>query len=197
MARAGEQGLAYLADAEPSSMFVQNYGEKVREPLLRECGGSQVMMEQYLDFLVNRTFRQTILVKQARSTQIRYRLDPQRQRALHYAGTFQAVDGGSLTLDATEQPCTALRNLRVTLRLPVHKAVAQALDENYPASLSVPALVDTVSSRTGEPRAAIEPAVMTMLEELLILGAIRVRHEAVATASTISDQPLALSLIHI
>jgi methyltransferase-like protein len=192
VARAGDQGLAYLADAEPSSMFVQNYGEKVREPLLRECGGSQVMMEQYLDFLVNRTFRQTIMVKQARSTQIRYRLDPQRLRALHYAGTFQTLDGAPLTLDANEQPCNALRNLRVTLRLPVHKAVAQALDGQYPASLSVPALVDTVSSHTGEPRAAVEPAVMTMLEELLILGAIRVRREAVAAVSTISDQPVAL-----
>jgi hypothetical protein len=56
-------GLAYFADAEPATMFVQNYGEQVRGPLLRECGGSQVMMEQYLDFLVNRSFRQTLLVQ--------------------------------------------------------------------------------------------------------------------------------------
>jgi len=195
VARAAETELAYLADAEPSTMFVQNYGEKVREPLLRECGGSQVMMEQYLDFLVNRTFRQTILVKQQSASQIRYRLDPQRLHALHYAGVFSAIDGASLTLDATEQPCNALRNLRVTLRLPVHKAVAQALDEQYPASLSVPALVETVSLRTGEPRAAVEPAVLTMLEELLILGAIRVRRDPVAVASSVSALPVALAAV--
>ena len=64
-------------------MFVQNYGEEVREPLLRECGGSQVMMEQYLDFLVNRTFRQTLLVKAERAGEIRYRLD-RRERLTHW-----------------------------------------------------------------------------------------------------------------
>ncbi|RYE55420.1 MAG: methyltransferase domain-containing protein, partial [Hyphomicrobiales bacterium] len=136
VARANGRGLTYLADAEPSTMFVQNYGEKVREPLLRECGGSQILMEQYLDFLVNRTFRQTLLVKQARGTDIRYRLDPERIRAVEYAGVFSAEDGSALTLDAREQPAKALRNLSVTLRLPVHKAVAQVLDAHYPATLN-------------------------------------------------------------
>jgi SAM-dependent methyltransferase len=100
VARAEARGLAYLCDAEPSTMFVQNYGDKVREPLLRECGGSQVLMEQYLDFLVNRTFRQTLLVKQANAASMRYRLDPARIGALEFAGVFAAEDGGAFTLDA-------------------------------------------------------------------------------------------------
>ena len=139
VARAEAHGLAYLAEAEPSTMFVQNYGAQVRDPLLRECGGSQVMMEQYLDFLVNRSFRQSLLVRQERASQIRYRLDPARLRQLDYAGVFFAEDGGPLTLDAREQPCHALRNLKVTLRLPVHKAVALVLDERYPASTEIDA----------------------------------------------------------
>jgi len=190
--RAAQQDLAYLCDAEPSTMFVQNYGEKVREPLLRECGGSQVMMEQYLDFLVNRTFRQSLLVRQARAAGIRYRLDRERLRQLHYAGLFAAADGGPLTLDAREQPATALRGLRVTLRLPVHKAVAQVLDERYPATVSVDALVDAVSSRIGEPRAAVEVPVLAMLEELLILGGVRFRRSPVVTAAGVSATPQAL-----
>jgi SAM-dependent methyltransferase len=194
-ARASSHGLAYLADAEPSTMFVQNYGEKVREPLMRECGGSQVMMEQYLDFLVNRTFRQSLLVKHERATQIRYRLDVQRLHALEYAGVFRAADGSAFTLDAREQPCDAMRNLKVTLRLPVHKAVAQVLDERYPATVPVGALLEAVSSRTGEPRAAVEPFVMAMLEELLILGAVRVRRRAGPAAAQIASQPKALAAV--
>ncbi|WP_424742670.1 methyltransferase regulatory domain-containing protein, partial [Mycobacterium sp.] len=54
--------LAYLAEALTSIMFPMNYGDKVAEPLLKECGHSQVLMEQYLDFVVNRPFRQTLLV---------------------------------------------------------------------------------------------------------------------------------------
>ncbi|MDR6538105.1 class I SAM-dependent methyltransferase [Variovorax soli] len=190
-ARAGAHGLSYLADAEPSTMFVQNYGEKVRDPLLRECGGSQIMMEQYLDFLVNRTFRQTLLVKQERATDIRYRLDATRIRALEYAGVFSAEDGEVLTLDAREQVCRAIRNLKVTLRLPVHKAVAQVLDERYPASTPTDALIAAVSARTGEPRAAVDPLVIAMLEELLILGAVRIRRTPSQASVTVPAFPRA------
>jgi methyltransferase-like protein/SAM-dependent methyltransferase len=190
-ARASGHGLTYLADAEPSTMFVQNYGEKVRDPLLRECGGSQIMMEQYLDFLVNRTFRQTLLVKQERASGIRYRLDMERIRALEYAGVFSAEDGEVLTLDAREQICRAIRNLKVTLRLPVHKAVAQVLDERYPASMPTDALIAAVSARTGEPRAAVEPTVMAMLEELLILGGVRIRRTPPQASVSVSAFPRA------
>lgn len=194
-ARAGVAGLAYLADAEPSTMFVQNYGEQVRGPLLRECGGSQQMMEQYLDFLVNRSFRQSLLIRQERASQIRYRLDPERLRQLDYAGVFFAEDGGPLTLDAREQPCHALRNLKVTLRLPVHKAVALVLDERYPASVSVDTLVNAVCERIGEPRAAVDAFVMAMLEELLILGAVRIRRAPVDAAVHVPELPRALASV--
>lgn len=190
--RADAQGLSYLCDAEPSTMFVQNYGDKVREPLLRECGGSQILMEQYLDFLVNRTFRQTLLVKREKNADIRYRLDRDRLRRLHYAGTFHAADGAPLSLDATEQPAIAMRNLRITLRLPVHKAVAQVLDEHYPATLAVDAIVEAVSTRIGEPHGAVDTAVMAMLEELLILGAVRIRRHPVVAAPCVSAMPQAL-----
>ncbi|WP_213955647.1 MULTISPECIES: methyltransferase regulatory domain-containing protein [unclassified Variovorax] len=193
--RADAYGLAYLADAEPSTMFVQNYGEKVREPLLRECGGSQVMMEQYLDFLVNRTFRQTLLVRKERAGQIRYRLDPARLRSLAYAGVFLPDDGGAIKLDGPEQPCTALRNQKLTLRLPVHKAVAQVLDQHYPAAVLPDVLLDEVAARTGEPRDAVEPFVMAMLEELLILGAVRLRRSPFGAAVTVTERPRALAAV--
>ncbi|MBT2333984.1 class I SAM-dependent methyltransferase [Variovorax paradoxus] len=192
VARAEASGLSYLAEAEPSTMFVQNYGEKVREPLLRECGGSQVLMEQYLDFLVNRTFRQTLLVKQDRGRDIRYRLDQDRIRGFEFAGVFAAADGSALTLDAREQPCNALRNLTVTLRLPVHKALAQVLDAHYPASVSFEALVAAVLALLGGPRSSAEPLVLSMLEELVILGAVRVRRAPVHAAAEVSALPRAL-----
>jgi SAM-dependent methyltransferase len=193
VARAEANGLSYLADAEPSTMFVQNYGEKVREPLLRECGGSQILMEQYLDFLVNRTFRQTLLVKQSRAADIRYRLDPARVRGLEYAGVFAPEEGTASTLAVGEQRFNAMRNLKVALRLPVHKAAAQVLDANYPASVPTEVLVASVMAATGEPRAAVEPLVMSMLEELLILGAVRIRRAPVPTQNQVSALPLALA----
>ena len=49
--RAEPYRLAYLADANAQTMFAVNYGEKVSVPLLKECGHSQVLVEQYLDFV--------------------------------------------------------------------------------------------------------------------------------------------------
>ncbi|HEX7868297.1 MAG TPA: class I SAM-dependent methyltransferase [Variovorax sp.] len=195
VARAGAHGLAYLCDAEPSTMFVQNYGDKVREPLLRECGGSQVLMEQYLDFLVNRTFRQTLLVRQPQAGSIRYKLDPARIRQLEFAGMFKTEDGAAFTLDVREQPCNAIRNLKATLRLPVQKAVAHLLDTRYPASMSATALVEAAAGLVGQPAATVEPVVMAMVEELLILGALRIRRTPVPTAYTVSSLPQALPAV--
>lgn len=195
--RAGSHGLAYLADAEPSTMYVQNYGEKVREPLLRECGGSQIMIEQYLDFLVNRTFRQTLLVKQERAGGIRYGTDLARLRALSYAGVFRPDDGAAIALDGPEQRCTAIRNIKVSLRVPLHKVVAQVLDRHYPAAVPPEVLVAEVCRHTGAPAAQVEAPVMALLEELLILGAVRVRLSPVELAAQVSAKPRALPAVRL
>jgi methyltransferase-like protein/SAM-dependent methyltransferase len=193
--RAGEHGLAYLAESEHSMMFVQNYSESVRGPLLRECGDSQVMMEQYLDFIVNRMFRQTLLVKDARAGAIAYRLDRERLRGLEYGGVFAAVDGSPISPEAGEQPCNAIRNVVITLRVPVHKAVAQILDAQYPATVSVEALIDGVVQRTGQIRAEVDALVMAMLEEMLIVGAVRIRRSAPPVARQVAAKPKALAFV--
>jgi len=50
-----------------------------------------------------------------------------------------------------------------------------------------------VVTLTGEPRAAIEPIVLAMLEELLILGALRIRRTPVPAASSVSALPQVLA----
>lgn len=189
--RAQAHGLAYLADAEPATMFVQNYGDKVREPLLRECGGSQVLMEQYLDFLVNRTFRQTLLVKAARATDIRYRLDASRLRALEFAGVFSPADGGAIRLDGPAQPCTAMRDLKVILQHRWQRAVAQVLDARYPASVPFDDMVAAATAHADGLRDGTEANVLAMLEELLIMGAVRIRRSPTGLASQVSSAPRA------
>ena len=195
VARSNAQGLAYLADAELHTMFVQNYGSQVVDPLIAECGNSQVLMEQYLDFLVNRTFRQSLFVKQAKASQIRYKLERQRFHSLEFAGVFRCDDGTPITLDAREQLCNALRDKKVTLRDPAQKAFAQVFDERYPSSVPVSALVVEVAKRTGQVEAAVEPVVMDMLEDLLITGALRLRRTPIATATTVSAMPTVLAAL--
>lgn len=192
IARAQAQGLSYLCDARLTTMFVQNYAKQVSEPLLRECGDNQVLMEQYLDFLADRTFRQTLLVKEAQTPNISYRLEEERLRMMHYAGAFTAVDGAELMLDTGDQVVTTVGNTRITLRTLLHKVMARELNAAFPATLSLDFLVAAVTTRLGQPSALVKPLVLDMLKELLITEGVRVRCAPVAMASGVSQMPQAL-----
>ncbi|MDM0012841.1 class I SAM-dependent methyltransferase [Variovorax sp. J22P168] len=189
VARADAEGLTYLADAEPQTMFARNHGERLRESLMRECGASQIMMEQTLDFLVDRTHRQSLLVKRERAPGIRWRLDLERIRGLDFAGSFAAEDGSPLAMTGGGQACRTPGGQSLVLRLPVHRAVALALEEIFPATMKVDALLAEVAARTGESRTALEAPVLAMLEELLILGAVRIRRSPPRVAATVSALP--------
>lgn len=187
VAAAGAQGLAYLGDAEPSTMFVSNYGEKVATPLLKECGNSQVVLEQYIDFIVNRQFRQTLLVKQARAGAVRYQLDHPRIQQLAYAAFFHAEQ--ALTLAGGPVQCKAWRNVNVHLHTPVRRALALALNAHYPGTLTEEALLDAVCQAVEQPRATVEPELLDMLNELIIKGGVRYRRTAVYAPASVSTQP--------
>lgn len=64
--RAAGNGLQYLAEADFSKMMASNFPAEVNETLLRIAPGI-VRQEQFIDFLRNRTFRQTLLVHDDRA----------------------------------------------------------------------------------------------------------------------------------
>lgn len=61
MAAARAAGLEYLGDADLSTMYAGNLGEKVSDTLSNT--GDIVRTEQYMDFLNNRRFRKTLLCR--------------------------------------------------------------------------------------------------------------------------------------
>lgn len=158
VATARAQGLDYLADAEPQTMFVSNHGQQVAEPLLKEAGNDQVVMEQYLDFLSNRSFRQSLLVHAAQKKDVKYRLDTQCMEKLHYVWR--------------EDPQTQAGAGRAAPPLTT-AALHAALDAAFPATLSFAELC----------AAAPQPAVAACVEELIIAGRVRYTVRPVTCAS--------------
>ena len=134
VSRSQPHGLVYLADAAPHTMFATNYGDKVAEPLLKECGHSQVLLEQYLDFVVNRTFRQSLLVHAERAPQVRYSLDRSRYQRLHFAAWVPPVDERTRLDDSTQEFGAAGQVL--TTQVPDVKAAMEALTDRWPWTLS-------------------------------------------------------------
>jgi methyltransferase-like protein len=144
VASAAEKGLDYVGESEHFLMFLANYDEAIREPLLREWGSSQLAVEQYLDFVANRSFRQTILAKTAHAAGIRRQVPADFIRRLHLTGVFQAR-GEVDTADDRPQAYGLLRQGTATLSRPEFKTAAGILNAIYPASLSFEALAEKVA----------------------------------------------------
>lgn len=146
LARARSHGLAFLAEARPEAMFPSNYGPAVNEHLRDKCGAVQVMVEQYIDFVVNRMFRESLLVHGHREPQIRYNPDRSRLRQMHIAAWVPPVDGPS-RLDSSRQEYRESDGATLFTNDSGIKAALDALSACWPRTLSRQELVDAVHTR--------------------------------------------------
>jgi methyltransferase-like protein/trans-aconitate methyltransferase len=183
IAAAGRHGLAYLAESDITGMFASNYGSKAAEPLLRECNGSQVALEQLLDFLNNRTFRQTLLVPAERAADIRYQLDSERLIDLHLASHMTlAADGNGEAEVWQSQRGTSLRVTR-----PMAQQLIRRLNAAWPATVAVATLVR--EAQAGNDPVAARTEVLQFVEQLLILGMARMRLAAIRAQPDDANRP--------
>jgi len=187
--RAEANGLDYVGESEIFTMFLSNYDAAVAEPLLREWGSSQVAVEQYLDFVVNRSFRQTILTKKKHASGIRRQLSPDMLQSLFLSGVF-ASDDGPLEPDEKLQTCKLLRQGTITLSQPALKVAAAALNEAYPAMLSFDALGQRVAAELKLSKTAAREQLLPFVEELVIKGLLRFRTSDPDIASALPGRPV-------
>lgn len=172
------QGLEYLGDGTVASMFASNYGAS-STALLNECDGDQVLLEQLIDFLTNRTFRQTLLVHADRSAGIRYQLDEARIRALHVAGCYTPESTSGEPVDNWKY----IGGASVRTASPNTRRVLELLNAAWPATVPVAALVDGLTAE--ETTQAIG-----LVSNLIVGNAVSFRCEPVAPA-ILSDHPVA------
>jgi len=180
--RVGAHGLAYLAEARPEAMFPRNFGPKVEEYLLKKCGGVQVLVEQYIDFAVNRMFRESLLVHAERAPQIHYHPDRSRFRRLNIAAWVPPVDGPT-RLDNSRQEFEAAEGATLFTNDPGIKAALDALGARWPWTLSRDELVDAVHARLVSagltPSAGLPDVVDDLMSVLILQGQARYRLDPV------------------
>jgi len=85
--RAGRHGLQYLGESEFATMLTNMYPKEVTETLQR-IAKDIVRMEQYMDFLRNRTFRQTLLCRS--DLTLKRNVTPQNMTAFRKRTAVQA-----------------------------------------------------------------------------------------------------------
>ncbi|MCV7175320.1 methyltransferase regulatory domain-containing protein [Mycolicibacterium sphagni] len=185
--RANDHGLIYLAEARLQVMFAGNYGTEVAQRLLDACGDSQLALEQCLDFVSNRTFRQSLLINAECAPQIRYHLDRQRYPRLHIAARMPSVDG-TIALDTSRQTFGAPGEPMVFTSDPALKVALDVLNSRWPGTLSWAELQQETATRlddAGYPAGDdLAARIDDLLTVLILNGSARYRLDPVSIGST-------------
>ncbi len=198
-AAAQQHGLQYLAEADFSSMLLSNFPPPVVEAL-RPIGADIVRLEQYMDFVRSRMFRQTLLVHQG--VPVQRRLDAQALKGFYLATLAQPANDAPVTL-AQGAPVTfrAPHGATLTSGSSVTKAAMLLLAERWPLGYPFAELVTAARARLQE-GAAADPAAFARDEAQLAnemmqcygVGVIELRLRAPNLCLTISERPLASPL---
>lgn len=192
---AGQHGLQYLGDAELATMLLSNFSSETQETL-RRIAPDLVRGEQFMDFLRNRQFRQTLLVH----------ADVPLSRQLDWR-SLQTLEIGSIAQPASP-PVDERSDARAEFRTPsgmtiatttpITKAALVLLALRWPRTIPFADLVAAARSRLGAPPTAQpDPAqtaqdAQTLGNELVQIagaGLLDLRVSPVRVSLTVGDRP--------
>jgi methyltransferase-like protein/SAM-dependent methyltransferase len=129
---AGRHGLRYLGEARIGTMITGNFGPDV-EKALKLLASDQIQTEQYMDFLRNRMFRESLLVHT--NNVPNWTIDPLCVTRLHVAsGSKVAGEPADVKTDANAQFQTRSGMTLSTTR-PLLKAAMQVLIARWPGTV--------------------------------------------------------------
>ncbi len=164
-AQAASHRLEYLAESEVSTMLPHGLPQATVDTL-RRIAPDIVRMEQYLDFLRNRVFRQSLLVHQGRSFD--RNIGPRNLTGLSIASSARPV--GAVDVSKPGNAQFALPSgAQIGATNPITKAALLELDDSYPQPIAFDALVDMARQRLQASTVALPPP-ETRLMDAQILG---------------------------
>ncbi len=141
---AGQHGLQYLSEADPTEMQVLHLSPVVREQLNR-LAPNRIQREQYLDFIKGRRFRQTLLCRTG--IQVDETGGPGRLAGLRLASSST---GPGAPIDLTpgiEVSFHSLRGPRLDTGYAAGKAMLALLVESWPRRLPVEVVAAEVQAQ--------------------------------------------------
>ncbi|OYP35454.1 methyltransferase regulatory domain-containing protein [Rhodopirellula sp. MGV] len=140
--RAESHGLQYLAESDLASMASCNFDKQVDETLQR-ISQDIIQIEQYMDFLRNRTFRQTLLCH--RDVSLDRSLTPAVAAELHFASPVRA-ESDSVDLIEGVRARFVASGIAVGSASAIIKAAHVVLSEAWPEWLPF----ETIFERAAE-----------------------------------------------
>ncbi|MEW4530011.1 class I SAM-dependent methyltransferase [Maioricimonas sp. JC845] len=153
--RAGHCHLRYLGEANIGAMLASDFPDSVARTL-GEIGRDIIEMEQYMDFVRNRTFRQTLLCHEEVSLDRRLTSDVCSD--MYILSYLQPMaDDVDLHSDGAMQ-FQSPQGVVVTARAPLQKAAFRLLANEYPRAIHFPELLRRARSAIEGRRYAVREA---------------------------------------
>ena len=177
-----EAKLAFLGECEMWMQLADNF-ETQTQQLLRKLSGNQILpMEQSIDILTGRTFRQSLLVHARRQGEIDRTIERSRLAGLHYVGPLRLLPEAETGFERTY---VGGSGRRISTNAKAAQRVFDWMIANEPASLSHDVML--AMAETEAERAAMIEAVFRSVTA----GVISVRTLPVSAATQLFDQPRA------
>lgn len=192
--RAGTAGLRYVTEAHPS-VTARALPAETRAAI-RECAGDELELEQYLDFVCNRTFRQSLLCHADRMATAEP--SPATVKELRLRARC------SVDRSAAERPGVevfrTIKGLTVTIEQPLVRAALHALIDARPRALTFAEVWARTSERlatmpgiTAGSAGGVEELAEAMLQSALV-RLIDLHVHAAPCATRVSRCPVASPL---
>jgi methyltransferase-like protein len=144
MSAAARHNLQYLGEAAFADMVSTNFDPPVVETLHR-MSTDLLRMEQYMDFVRNRTFRQTLLVHAG--VEIRRRLDWRFVQSCRIAGFLRTASAKPVLAQGVVESFEGRKGTIFTIHESVTKAALMMLSERWPGSIPFPDLLAGAQAR--------------------------------------------------
>ena len=191
--RAMAQGLQYLGESEFHTMLATNFPKKVADTLAA-IAPEIIPLEQYMDFLRNRAFRQSLLVR----NDVVLNRSVSWQMIEGFEISARLTSGGPVDLEPGKPVNFANpRGAAITTSVPITKAALTVLAEAFPGTLGTAELRDAARARLPGGLAAATDSVRlqdteTLNSDLLgcfSAGLAELRVEAPPLTTKVSERP--------
>jgi methyltransferase-like protein len=131
--RLAAKKLRYLGEADLSVMLPGSFPADVQQAL-GQLAPNLIQMEQYLDFLRNRTFRQTLLCHADREPC--YNLSPEQMAAFHLASPLKPVSARLDLYSTAPEQFETPSKLGINTPDPIVKAALCVLSDAWPRAIA-------------------------------------------------------------
>jgi methyltransferase-like protein/SAM-dependent methyltransferase len=188
---AHRHNLRYLGEARPSTMVMGNFGPEVRKAL-EGVSADQVQAEQYLDFVRNRTFRETLLVPLGASPNWTIKTDSLHRLHVTVSKPFPADSGDVRSADTVQYQTAS--GMTLSTSNPILKAAMRVLAAAWPATVAYPDLVREVVELAGGGTAGVDQSLGVGLLNTYLSADLIELHAAPIPPVGVGERPAALAV---